>query len=62
MDLNGLPMSKQLAEDRTSPALAAAVDHLKREFHELEQLREAVAEAERSNLDREQRPRARPLS
>jgi hypothetical protein len=55
-------MSNPLAEGKTSPTLEAALDHLKREFEELQQLREAVAEAERSNLDRERRPRARPLS
>ena len=55
-------MSNPLAEGKTSPELEAAVDHLRREFDKLQQLREAVAEAERLNLDREQHPRARPLS
>jgi len=58
-------MRKQLAEGKTpsmlSPTLAADVADLKREFDKLQQLRAAVAEAERSNLDREQRP-ARLLS
>lgn len=44
------------------PVLIAADEHLKREFHELQQLRKAVAEAERSHLDRELRPLAKPLS
>jgi hypothetical protein len=39
-------------------AFSTSVD----EFDELQQLREAAAEAERSYLDRQQRPRARPLS
>jgi hypothetical protein len=43
-------------------AFASAIDHLNREFGELQQLREAVAEAERSNLNRQQRPQARPES
>jgi hypothetical protein len=55
-------MSNPLAEGKTYPTLAAAVDHLKREFDELQQLREAVAEAERSNLHQDQRPRVRQLS
>jgi hypothetical protein len=42
--------------------LAAAVEDLKREFSELQQLRETVAEAERVHLSRHQRSRARPLS
>jgi hypothetical protein len=42
-------------------ALASAVGHLKREYGELQQLREAVAEAERI-LDRQQHWQARLLS
>jgi hypothetical protein len=55
-------MSNPLAEGKTYSKLAAAVDHLKREFDELQQLREAVAEAERSNPNQDQRPRVRLLS
>jgi hypothetical protein len=55
-------MSNPLAEGKTYFKLAAAVDHLKREFDELQQLREAVAEAERSNPNQDQRPRVRQLS
>jgi hypothetical protein len=55
-------MSKPLAEDKTAPRSAAAVDRLRREFEELQQLRKAVAEAERCSLDREQRAKFRPLS
>lgn len=36
-------------------ALASAVDHLKRDYGELQQLREAVAEAERTYLSRRRR-------
>ena len=43
-------------------ALGSAVEHLKREYGELQQLREAVAEAERTYLNRQQHPQARPLS
>jgi hypothetical protein len=43
-------------------ALASTVEHLKREYCELQQLREAVAEAERTYLNRQQSPQARPLS
>jgi hypothetical protein len=43
-------------------ALASAVDHLKRDYGELQQLREAVAEAERTYLNRQRRSRAMPLS
>jgi hypothetical protein len=43
-------------------ALASAVDHLKRDYGELQQLREAVAEAERTYLNRQRRSRAKPLS
>jgi hypothetical protein len=43
-------------------ALASAVEHLKCEYGELQQLREAVAEAERTYLIRQQSPQARPLS
>jgi hypothetical protein len=62
VDVKGLPMRKPLAEEKTFPTLAAAVDHLKREFDELQQLREALAKAERSNLERDQRRRTEPLS
>jgi hypothetical protein len=43
-------------------ALASAVEHLKCEYGELQQLREAVAEAERTYLNRQRRSRAMPLS
>ena len=43
-------------------ALGSAVEHLKREYGELQRLREAVAEAERTYLNRQQHPQARPLS
>jgi hypothetical protein len=43
-------------------ALASAVEHLKRDYGELQQLREAVAEAERTYLNRQRRSRAMPLS
>ena len=43
-------------------ALASAVDHLKRDYGELQRLREAVAEAERIYLNRHRRSRAMPLS
>jgi hypothetical protein len=56
--LKGVPMDKPPA----LPQLTAADEQLKRAFKELQRLREAVAEAERSYLDREPRPLARPLS
>jgi hypothetical protein len=43
-------------------ARASAVDHLKRDYGELQQLREAVAEAERTYLNRQRRSRTMPLS
>ena len=43
-------------------ALASTVEHLKREYSELQQLRETVAEAERSNPNSQPRPQARQLS
>jgi hypothetical protein len=43
-------------------ALGSAVEHSKREYGELQRLREAVAEAERTYLNRQQHPQARPLS
>jgi hypothetical protein len=43
-------------------ALASTVEHLKRGYCELQQLREAVAEAERTYLNRQQSPQARLLS
>jgi hypothetical protein len=55
-------MSTPLAHDKTSTLLAATDDQLRREMSELQKLREAVAEAERSNLNRQQRPEPRPLS
>jgi len=55
-------MSKPLAEGKTATGPAAAVDRLRREFEELQQLRKAVAEAERCSLDRKQRPKFTPLS
>jgi len=43
-------------------ALASVVEHLKCEYGELQHLREAVAEAERTYLNRQRRSRAMPLS
>lgn len=43
-------------------ALASAVDHLRRDYGELQRLREAVAEAERTYRNRQGRSRAMPLS
>ena len=43
-------MDKPLAESKRFSTLSAAVDQLRREFDELQQLREAVAEAERSDI------------
>jgi hypothetical protein len=42
--------------------LTIVADNLKRELDELRQLREAIAEAERAYLDRQQRLRVTPLS
>ena len=39
-------------------AFVSTIDHLKREFGELQKLRKAVAEAERSNLSQQRRPEA----
>jgi hypothetical protein len=39
-------------------ALASTVEHLKLEYCELQQLRDAVAEAERTYLNRQQSPQA----
>jgi hypothetical protein len=50
----GFPMSRSLAQDKTQALLAATDDRLKREMSELQELREAVAEAERSNRDRQE--------
>lgn len=61
LHLKGLPMRKPLAEGKYSPTLTA-VDDLQREMDALLELRKAVAEAERSNLERRQRPLARRLS
>jgi hypothetical protein len=47
-------MSSSLAQDKTHALLAATDDRLKREMSELRELREAVAEAERSNQDRQE--------
>jgi hypothetical protein len=55
-------MSTPLAQDKTYTLLAATDDRLRREMSELQKLREAVAEAERCNLDRPQRAEPRPLS
>ena len=52
--LEGLPMGKLLSQDKTHALLAATDDRLKREMSELRELREAVAEAERSNRDRQE--------
>jgi hypothetical protein len=43
-------------------ALVSTVDHLKRDYGELQQLREAVAEAERTYLNRQRRSRVKPIS
>jgi hypothetical protein len=43
-----------LAQSKTVEALAATVERLRRELSKLHELREAVAEAERSNRDRQQ--------
>ena len=51
-----------MAQSKTLDTLAAASDSLRRELNELQKLREAVAEAERSKLDRQQPPEARPVS
>jgi hypothetical protein len=48
-------MGKLLSQDKTHASLTATDDRLKREMSELKELREAVAEAERSNQDREER-------
>ena len=42
--------------------LVSTFDHLKRDYGELQQLREAVAEAERTYLNRRRRSRPKPLS
>jgi hypothetical protein len=59
-----MPAARLSAVIRSNPhhAAASAVEHLRREFGELKQLREAVAEAERTYLNQQRRPRARPLS
>jgi len=59
-----MPVTRLRAVIRSKalPALASAVEHLKHEYGELQQLREAVAEAERTYLHRQQSPQARPLS
>jgi hypothetical protein len=55
-------MGMQIVQFRTLDALGKAADRLDREWDELQKLREAVAEAERCNLDRQQRAEPRPLS
>jgi hypothetical protein len=55
-------MNRPLAESRTSLTLAVAIDRLKREFSELLQLREAVAEAERTKSSRAREPSRCPRS
>jgi len=52
-----MPVARLGAVIRSSAlhALASAVDHLKRDYGELQQLREAVAEAERTYLSRQRR-------
>ena len=52
----------KLVQRRTIGILAEAADRLDREWSELQKLRDAVAEAERSNPERQHRPEARPLS
>jgi hypothetical protein len=54
--------NNQIELNNAIRTLAAATDHLRHEFDRLQQLRETVAEAERSYLDRQRRLRARPLS
>ena len=61
LDLKDLPMRKPLAEGKKSPA-PTAIDDLQREMDELQELRKAVAEAERSTLDRKQGLLARQRS
>jgi hypothetical protein len=51
----------KLVQRRTIGTLAEAADRLDREWDELQRLREAVAEAERS-MERQLRPEASPLS
>ena len=55
-------MSTPMTQDKVSTLLAATDDRLRRELSELQKLREAVAEAERSSLDRQKRAEPRPLS
>ena len=59
-----MPVARLGASIRSNAlhALASAVEHLKRDYGELQQLREAVAEAERTYLNRQRRSRARPIS
>ena len=59
-----MPVTRLGAVIRSSAlhALATAVEHLKCEYGEVQRLREAVAEAERTYLNRQQGPQARPLS
>jgi hypothetical protein len=48
-------LSMQCPQDKTLKALAADVDRLVRQLRELQELREAVVEAERIRMDRERR-------
>jgi hypothetical protein len=57
-----IPGNIQIEVNSALQTLAAATDHLRHEFNRLQQLRETVAEAERSYLDRQRRLGARPLS
>jgi len=54
-------MRTQLDKDKAYTTLSVTDDGLRRQM-ELKELREAVAEAERSIRDQELRPRAKPLS
>jgi hypothetical protein len=57
-----MPGNNQIEVNNALQTLAAATDHIRHELERLQQLRETVAEAERSYLDRQRRLRARPLS
>jgi len=56
-ELDPPPMPPGLVDDDETPG-----PPLKREYGELQQLREAVTEAERTYLNRQLHPQARPLS
>jgi hypothetical protein len=52
----------KLVQRRTIGILAETADRLDREWGELQELRAAVAKAERSNLERQHPPEVRPVS